>query len=85
MKRSETEHPAVAPTNVRIVKADGTEMPLTVQFVDTVVADDGLPMHEWEAISEYQPQIPQDRVLMDVLPPRTSIAITMKGPGADGG
>lgn len=85
-QRSEIEHPPVPPTNVRIVRPDGTEVPCEVRFVKTYIADDGEPMHDWEAISEYLPQIPQDRIAMDTLPPRTGIGFTFHDPtrGSDG-
>lgn len=80
-ERSETEHPE-PPENVRIVKADGTEIPLEVFHVKSYIADDGHPMHRWEAISEYRPQIPQDGLKMDTLPARTEIDVTFRGPDA---
>lgn len=73
---SENEHPA--PENVRIVRPDGREIPLEVRYVGESIADDGKPMHQWEAISEYVPQIPPDRIHMDTLPARTEIGLTFR-------
>jgi hypothetical protein len=74
------KHPPIPPENVRIVRPDGREIPLEVRYIKTYTADDGKPMHEWEAISEYVPQIPQDKLTVGTLPPRTEIGITMRAP-----
>lgn len=81
-KRSETEHPEPpeAPENVRIVRPDGTEIPLEVFYLGIITGDDGFPMHEWEAITEVMPQMPQDHIRIGVLPARTEVKLTFRGP-----
>ena len=74
---SKIEHPATPPKNVRIVRADGTEIPCELRYKGQEPADDGSGlMHVWEALSEYVPQIPEDQVRVGMLPPRTSITFT---------
>jgi hypothetical protein len=74
------KHPPTPPENVRIVCADGREIPLEVRYVGIIDGDDGGPLHQWEAISEYLPKIPQDKLAVGELPPRTQIAFTMRAP-----
>jgi hypothetical protein len=71
---SKTEHPATPPENVRIVRPDGTEIPCELRYKGQQRADDGGLMHVWEALSEYVPQAPEDKVKVDTLPARTSIS-----------
>lgn len=73
---SKIEHPATPPENVRIVRPDGTEIPCELRYKGVEPAEDGDPMHVWEALSKYVPQIPADQIKMSTLPPRTSIAFT---------
>ena len=79
------KHPATPPENVRIVRPDGSEIPLEVRYVGERIGDDDKPLHQWEAISEYVPQIPQDRLTVGTLPPRTEIGITMRSPRRSNG
>ena len=73
---SKTEHPPTPPENVRIVQPDGTEIPCELRYKGQEQGDDGGMFHVWEALSEYVPQIPEDKVMVAMLPARTSIAFT---------
>jgi len=47
----------IPPEGVRIVRRDGIEIPCEVKYVGVETGDDGEPMHEWRAVSEYMPNI----------------------------
>jgi len=65
----------IPPEGVRIVRRDGIEIPCEVKYVGVETRDDGEPMHEWRAVSEYMPDIEAgDTVKVDVMPPRTSLS-----------
>ena len=78
------KHPANPPENVRIVRPDGTEIPCELRYTGLVPGSDGQPIHHWDAITEYTPVCPPDKIRVGTLPARTEISLTVKGPDVKG-
>lgn len=71
------------PENVRIIRPDGTEIPCELRYVgETINEEDGKPMHKWDVLSEYVPEIPTDRVAVGMLPARTQLSFVIKHAGS---
>ena len=68
-----------APENVRIVCADGMEIPCELRYVGREVVSDGLPSDIWAAVSEYVLDVAAgDTVKIGVLPPRVSVVYSIR-------
>lgn len=59
------------PVNVRLVYADGTQAPAECTYAG--LDDDGV--HQWEVIN-HRPETPRE-MLVEMLPPRTSVAVSL--------
>lgn len=70
------------PENVRIVRRDGTEIPCEVRYLGERISEDGEPVHDWAALSEYSLNIDAgDRLKVDVFPPRSGLQFIAVAPG----
>ena len=64
------------PQNVRIIRFDGTVIPCGVKYLGKRPGDDGIPVEEWAAVTEYRMNIAAgDTMAIGVLPPRCSITV----------
>lgn len=67
------------PVNVRIVRRDGTEIPCEVRYAGCVIHEDGEPIDEWEAVSEYLMSVSDgDIVRVGKLPSRCAISFVAR-------
>lgn len=71
------------PQDVRIVKADGTEIPCEVRYVGPEIAADGDPVDVWELDTDAVMNVRAgDSMAIRVLPPRAGIRFPVGfGPG----
>ena len=66
------------PTDVRIVRVDGTEIPCEVRYEGTRTKD-GQLMHDWVAVSEYVVDLRAgDSLAIGKLPARTSVSYPVR-------
>jgi len=68
-----TEEP-VRPTNVRLRRPDGREIPVVLKY-NGLVPQEGEFLHEWMSIERFEPVARGWALLVDYLPPQTTIVV----------